>query len=619
MTSERYRLFDVSVSPFNAREVLFYSLRTGAVVSVPAIVANSLISSKGFNHLNDYISSIRKEFKKIPPHIDLGATDESKILNDLISNEMLISREDLYNEVSAKIISPIKNNLNQGGTISSICIPTADRPNCLYQVLTSYIDQTKKFDRRISFVIVDDSIDSESRYRNPNNLNHLVHKYKSQIFYANRERRAQYSKEVSKHAGVPEDIISFALLGMNWNMDMNWNMATHGAARNALLLDTIGEMIIHADDDTLGFPMEVPEWSNHFFFNSDPESYTYDFFDNNREALKSVKYAEIDILSVHERLLGKSIPVILEEFSLNKTSLDISTMSSAFLSSIGDADRHVGISFLGTVGDSGINVFHQYLFSTGSAFRKLTRNGKKYHRLLRSRQILRSVPRFTITDSAYCIGMHLGLDNRFLLPPFPPMGRGGDGLFGSVLKQCFPGTHKGYIPRYAIQHVPNECRNHYEEDISFPRFGANDLLAMIINYSKEQWRSADSFSIYELGDQLIKMGELPSPKFFNYIQGLMLKAVRHQVYRAEQRLGEEKKSLVYWRNDLVRYIDSARKSVMRQDFPVPVDLPGGIDERLARFQSYIISYGELLTLWPKITRGAAEMKEMGKRLAKPVS
>ncbi len=215
--------------------------------------------------------------------------------------------------------------------------------------------------------------------------------------------------------------------------------------------------------------------------------------------------------------------------------------------------------------------------------------------------------------------MHLGLDNRSFLPPFPPMGRGEDGLFGSVLKRCLPGTHKGYILGYAIQHVPNERRNHYEENISFPRFGANDLLAMIINYSSEGWQGTDACSISELGDRLIKMGELPEAKFFNYVRGLMLKTVHHQVYRAERRLGEEKKPLAHWRNDLMRYIDSARASVMRQDFAVPVDLPGSIDERLACFQSYVISYGKLLTFWPQITRGAAEMKETGKRLAKRVS
>ncbi len=612
MLGERYRLFDVSVSSFNAREVLLYSSKTDSVVLIPAIVANTLVSTKGFNRLNDYISSIRREVKKIPPHIDLGAIDESKIVNDLISNGMLISEESLYNEVSAQIISSTENTLHQGGAISSVCIPTADRPDCLYRVLSSYIDQAKKFNRNISFCLVDDSVNSESGTHNLKNIDDLACKDGSEIFYADRTRRAQYAKEISQLAGVPEDTLRFALLGMDWGM------STHGAARNALLLDTIGEMTIHADDDTLGLPMETRERSDHFFFNSDPESYTYALFDNNKEALKSVKYADIDLLSVHEQLLGKSIPVIFDEFSLNKTSLDISTMSPAFLSSIGDPDQHVGVSFLGTVGDSGINVFHQYLFSTGPAFHRLTRNEKKYRRLLRSRQILRSVPRFTITDSAYCIGMHLGLDNRSLLPPFPPMGRGEDGLFGSVLKRCLPGTHKGYIPGYAVQHLPNENRTHYEEDVSFPRFGANDLLAMIINYSREQWRGTDACSISELGNQLIKIGQLPMPEFFNYLRGLMFKAVHHQVYRAERRLEEEKKPLVHWRNDLMRYIDSARTSVMRQDFAVPVDLPGSIDERLARFQAYVISYGQLLTFWPQITRGAAEMKEMGKRLAKRI-
>lgn len=612
MPGERYRLFDVSVSPFNAREVLLYSLRHGSVVLIPAIAANTLVSAKGFNRLNDYISSIRRKVKKIPPHIDLGAIDESKILNDLISNGMLTSEEDLYNEVSDKTISSTKNNLNQGGTISSVCIPTADRPDCLYRVLTSYNDQAKKFDREISFCLVDNSVNFESRKHNLKNVNDLACKDGSEILYADRNRRAQYAREISQFSGVPGDTLQFALLGMDWNM------STHGAARNALLLDTIGEMTIHADDDTLGFPMEARERSDHFFFNSDPESYTYALFDNNKEALKSVKYVDIDLLSVHEQLLGKSIPVIFDEFSLNKTSLDISTMSPVFLSSIGDPDQHVGVSFLGTVGDSGINVFHQYLFSMGPAFRRLTRNEKKYRRLLRSRQILRSAPRFTITDSAYCIGMHLGLDNRSLLPPFPPMGRGEDGLFGSVLKRCFPATHKGYIPGYAIQHLPNEDRTHYGEDISFPRFGANDLLAMIINSSSEEWPGTDACSISELGNRLIKTGRLPRPEFFNYVRRLMLKSVHHQVYRAERRLGEEEKPLVHWRNDLMRYIDSARTSVTRQDFAVPVDLPGSIDERLARFQAYVISYGQLLTFWPRITRGAAEMKEMGQRLAKRI-
>lgn len=73
-----------------------------------------------------------------------------------------------------------------------------------------------------------------------------------------------------------------------------------------------------------------------------------------------------------------------------------------------------------------------------------TANESAYRRMLASRQIHRSCDRLTITPAGYCQSTALAFDNRRPLPPFLPVFRGEDLIFGHMLKLFQPNLAIAY-------------------------------------------------------------------------------------------------------------------------------------------------------------------------------
>lgn len=90
------------------------------------------------------------------------------------------------------------------------------------------------------------------------------------------------------------------------------------------------------------------------------------------------------------------------------------------------------------------------------------------------------------------------------------------------------------------------------------------------------------------------------------------------VLRAESLLANELDKSDYWRNDVMRYLASAREAAANPDFYVSIDLPGSPEQRLAAFRRQELAYGQLLIHWPTLVETARDMKGKGDMLAQPI-
>ena len=102
------------------------------------------------------------------------------------------------------------------------------------------------------------------------------------------------------------------------------------------------------------------------------------------------------------------------------------------------------------------------------------------------------------------------------------------------------------------------------------------------------------------------------------LRKLALQTIHIDILRAESLLANEPDRPDYWRNDVMRYLASAREAVTKPDFYVPIDLPGGPEERLAAFRRQVLAYGQLLTHWPALVEAARAMKNKGDMLTRPI-
>lgn len=331
--------------------------------------------------------------------------------------------------------------------IDTICIPTANRVVTFERAARSYLVNARTFGRSPELVVADDSPDPAVREEYRQLLVRLGKEFVVPVYYAGEEEKRAYIRHLARESSVPPALIEFALLDP-------LRIGYHpGANRNALLLHTAGKPFFCADDDTICRPVlnSSKPLSMRLSDAADPTAiWPYESFESlERES----KFTETDILGEHERVLGSDIGSILSE----RPDVAVEIRHPGVMKAIHENSSRIAISWNGIAGDCGYKI-PTFLFNLPEpAMRHFTRDEPSYRSMLASRQIHRSCDRLTITPGGYCQSTALAFDNRRPLPPFFPVFRGEDMIFGNVLKLFQPNSAIAYQPT-SILHVPEVAR-----------------------------------------------------------------------------------------------------------------------------------------------------------------
>src|SRR5258708_11029048 len=88
----------------------------------------------------------------------------------------------------------------------------------------------------------------------------------------------------------------------------------------------------------------------------------------------------------------------------------------------------------------------------GTAGGRVIRDPPALYRLATtSREVVRSVPRPTVTDESGLMAYCAAIDNRTIVPPFSSVGTNEDGLFGAMLRIASPEAFIGHVQWGIIQ------------------------------------------------------------------------------------------------------------------------------------------------------------------------
>ncbi|MFK7847769.1 MAG: hypothetical protein AB8G77_20925, partial [Rhodothermales bacterium] len=378
-------------------------------------------------------------------------------------------------------------------SITSIGIPTRDRPDTVARCLKSYMANALQFNRQTIFYVVDDSRRPDIAKRTRQKIDTVAKKYPLALKYLDRDHRLNIAKRLASKANVSVELTRYALLG-DGRCD-----SSYGAARNTLLLATVGTLCIQVDDDTICDIGDASSGTQSPVIANDTEPDQYIYFKTRNEALDFAKVISIDFLKIHEALLGKHC---------NTEPLN-SLSEKSFTK-----DSFVANTFMGACGDSGMRSSMNRLFLRGPSFDRLITSAEAYDWQRYTRNIYRAPNRPTFSSNRSTITINIGLDNRGLLPPFPPDLRYEDGVFGECMGICIPNGIKGYLP-YSIMHDPENERIGQMMYIKNP--GMNDLLAGILSSFAPGIPSTDpGLNIPLLGTYLSELTMQPLDDFREY-------------------------------------------------------------------------------------------------------
>jgi len=474
-------------------------------------------------------------------------------------------------------------------TITAVGIVTRGRPESLRACVESYLENCRYHERSPEFIVTDDSTDGDPRVRTQSALQRL-RDHGASICYGARAEKLGFAEALARDAAVSIDVIHFGLIG-----DDRCSLTT-GANRNSLLLDTLDTLVLSVDDDTRCRIAAVPDGEAQLtaFSGYDPTEFW--FFPDRRTALDSVAFVDADILASHEAMLGKRLP-------------DGSGVGATF-------------TLQGIVGDSGMGSPRYYLGLQGASRARLVASADGYQSAFRSREILRAARRPTVADSPFCMTPCFGFDNRGVLPPFFPVQRNSDGIFGLMLHRCGGGARTGFLPSVVV-HQPDPPRLFAPDEMWSEAAGvrmADVVMACVLAHDGGSATLTPAARLVRLGRFLQELAALPLSDFESRVRGFQQFRTMAFITLLESQLRLHAAAPDFWAEDVRRMIALLWKATGADDYLVPRDLRErrGADAARRLGQELIGRFGELLEAWPTILDAARRLRARDRRLTTPL-
>ncbi len=592
--ADEYRSLGVVTFPMGEDRELVFAEPSGAAKVLSLAEVDVLTSCGTFRPLETHANEICRT-SGLPPDQQLQILYQ---LAQFARAGLLVSRKQVLD-----LLRPPSPPRPAPPRIAALGVVTRDRPESLERCLEGAIRNAKTHGRACEFIVMDDSGDDRTRAV----LQGLKARHGATIRHAGRREKDLYAAALAKEAGVDPETLAFALA------DPEGCGFTPGANRNALLLDTVGEMFVSLDDDTLGTPCAPPMTPSPGLMLTSEADLTESWFHPDRDsALRAAPPVEKDLLGLHEELLGR------DPASAAAGTADFGTIDARFLRRLRAGDGRVALTQMGTAGDSALGSHGSFLSLGGPSRDRLLASEAAYRAALSSREVVRAVNRLTVTHRPHLMTTAAGFDNRSLLPPFMPVTRNEDGVFALTLRKCSETALFGTLP-WVIPHVPPTGRAMLPDAVT--RLDFNDILVSCLSSLEPGFfkpEGADRFAL--MGRHIAELAGLPAREFRNFLLRIDWLRLSRGIQGLERQIAHFKGEPAWWAADVQKLIDQSRQALTGGDHIVPLDLSGGRDAAAAGAlaQRLVARFGRLLEAWPALVAAARTLRARGIRLSSPL-
>lgn len=592
--------------PAGQGQTVLCATATAAARIVPAAVA-------------DFLTSCRSSLAPMEEHLarwsrgDAEAGDGAvravaELAPWLLREGFLVSPDTLFQV--ARGSAPPRDR----ASITTLGLVTCDRMESLAEAVATHLDTARRWGRSVDLVVVDDTSSPVARGETRARLATFPAPGGASLWYAGREEKERFAAALARDTGVEADLVAFALF------DPDACGRSVGANRNALLLHTVGELVFSADDDVRSRVAEVPGTSGGLALVSMGDPTEFRFFADRRAALAAAPFVDADPLAAHERLLGATLAACLAA-EPGPGSLDLREAGPGLLTTVLRGRGRVRVTLSGLVGDSGIGSADALLSLVGPSRERLLASEATYRAASIGREVFRAVPRPTVGEVTLCMAPAIGLDNRDLLPPFFPVRRNQDGLFGLTARLASDDMLTGLLP-HALLHAPPEPRRFPPDEIwaGAAAFHIADVVMDALVSLLPVHAPPDQERLSAMGRRLREIASLPAGDFREHVEAGRCYRLGRRAAALEQLLHEHDDRPAYWARDVHRQLGALRQAALRDDADVPVDLAEGRDPAAARglTRRLVLRYGQLLEAWPALVDGARRLRARGVRVAEPV-
>ena len=591
--TERIKSATFSRQPIGTGRMLVTLDDAARGLVVPADVGAALETLRAFATVDEHERELRRRIKD-----GTRAEHACRLLRDLAASGALLRESVLVAQIRG-VAAPRDDART---TIRTLAVVTCDRPAALRTALTGWLANATRGDRIMRVVVADDSRDAAVGEANRALVADVCAPHGAGATYLDRVGKAALAERLARAAHVPEDIVRFALLGDDAVGP------SIGANRNALLLACGDAPFLSFDDDVqacAAMPPRVLEGSAI----AEGDAAEWRFFRDRADALEGVTPVDVDLIAEHEALLGASPATIVRRAP---GSVGLGAGPRGLLRDLREGGGRIITTVTGVFGDSGMYSGAGLLFATSDAGRaQLTADAETFARATRSREVLRAVPRVTIAPTAPFMSPSFALDPRAGIPPFLPVLRNEDGVFGATIARCHLDAYAAHLP-LALLHASEPGRAYVPDRIDAARVVrfSDVLLAFLSSHPFEEGAGTFAGRLRVIGAQLRMLGDAPLRDHAAFLRALLSKAASMRAQRIQLLLERHADGPEYWLRDLRAHLRALQESVVDPGHAIPFDLRTGRDaaQALEVSRSLCARFGRLCEAWPDLMEAALSFR-----------
>ena len=381
--------------------------------------------------------------------------------------------------------------------------------------------------------------------------------------------------------------------------------------RNIILLLTSGENVLFVDDDIVCDVWEPVSFrratgathergATRIALGGHIEEREIAFYSQREDVCENLVRSRVDLLNAHHAVLGRSV----RSLANSHAGVD-KRRACTHLRDVARGARTavVRMTLSGIAGDTGATYPDRLLFSTGRWKAVLAGSRRSFETAFTSREVCKVTNHYVVMHEIACMTACLGLTNASMTPPFLPVGRNEDGLFGATLSAMDPQTVGCHIP-YAVVHAsPRSPRYSGRRFPSASKTRSADLLISMMRSWTPQIRATDRRRrLIMLGKWLQNLAALRQADFVRVTSLATLRTREKELRLIESALADGETYPAYWQRDFRLYRTMLLRHASKPSFLLPLEFHGartmsaGYDE----FRQFVRSAGELYMEWPSL-------------------
>jgi len=436
--------------PVAGGNLLLHNAQNGKRAMVKPEVYAALLRCGEFKTLDQHTAAIIE----LNPAMQGQQADIRKVLSSMLDSGILLSAKSVCDKL--KLNADNKAEEKEGST-PVVTILTWERPQALERLLESIAANcnTENFQR---LYVIDDSRKAENILQNKALTERFVSRIAAPVRYFGQQEQLDFIGKLVNRLPEHENAIRFLIDRSRWK-----DFWTAGLSRNLALLLSPGDRLVMIDDDAICNVYDPPRPKPDIAFSNDPRE--AEFYGSEQEWAHLQQPINPDPVNRHMQCLGLSFSEALKVLGQNHLKAAGFKNATALQLSELQTGSEVLLTECGSLGCPGTGRNTWLPDMAPDSLKRMLTSEEKTAQALGSRKAWcgRNHPHFAPRSNMSQI---TGFDNRRMLPPYLPIIRGQDRLFGYMLDFVFPTSVTLDYP-WAVPHLPVPDRKWRDRDLNF--------------------------------------------------------------------------------------------------------------------------------------------------------